>query len=194
MVILIGGVSCTGKTAMAQKLLETYKIPYLSIDHIKMGLIRGNQTCDFKVTDSDEDITVKLWPIVKEIVMTAIENNQHLIIEGCYIPTNCLESFESEYVNEIISFFIGFSEHYLSNNFESGIIEHLHVIENKVLDDYIHLDNFIKFHAALKESCTKNHATYFEIDNDYLVETKAIYQWVDDKIRGQKNESISNQR
>jgi adenylate kinase family enzyme len=42
MVILVGGVSCTGKTVMAQKLLEKYKIPYLSIDHIKMGLIRGS--------------------------------------------------------------------------------------------------------------------------------------------------------
>ncbi len=193
MVILIGGVSCTGKTAMAQKLLETYKIPYLSIDHIKMGLIRGSQTCDFKATDSDDDITVKLWPIVKGIVMTAIENDQHLIIEGCYIPTDCLKFFEHNYEKEILSFFIGFSDHYLSNNFESGIIGHLREIENKVLDDYIQLDNFIKLHAAIKESCTKNHATYFEIDNDYLVETKAIYQWVDDKIKGQKNEPISNQ-
>ena len=193
MVILIGGVSCTGKTAMAQKLLETYKIPYLSIDHIKMGLIRGSQTCNFKVTDSDDDITVKLWPIVKGIVMTVIENNQHLIIEGCYIPTNCLESFESEYANEIISFFIGFSEQYLSNNFKSGIIEHLNVIEHKMLDDYIQPDNFKMLHAQIKESCIMNHATYFEIDKDYLVETKTIYQWIDDKIKGQNNESISSE-
>jgi len=66
MVILIGGVSCTGKTLMAQRLLEKYKIPYLSIDHIKMGLIRGNKYCDFKATDGDRELTEKLWPIVKE--------------------------------------------------------------------------------------------------------------------------------
>jgi putative acetyltransferase len=149
-----------------------------------MGLIRGSQYCDFKVTDSDYDITVKLWPIVKGIVMTAIENNQHLIVEGCYIPTNCPESFETKYSKEIISFFIGFSEHYLSNNFESGIIDHLRTIENKVLDDYIQPENFKKMHAQVKASCVENHATYFEIDNDYLVETKAIYEWIDDKIKG----------
>ncbi len=41
MVILITGASHTGKTALAQKLLEKYKFPYLSIDHLKMGLIRN---------------------------------------------------------------------------------------------------------------------------------------------------------
>ena len=72
MVILIGGVSCTGKTVMAQRLLEKYKIPYLSIDHVKMGLIRGNNYCDFSATDSDDELTGKLWPIVKGIIKTNI--------------------------------------------------------------------------------------------------------------------------
>lgn len=44
MVILIAGASHTGKTLFAQKLLEKYKYPYLSIDHLKMGLIRSGQT------------------------------------------------------------------------------------------------------------------------------------------------------
>ena len=41
MIILIAGASHTGKTALAQKLLEKYQYPYLSIDHLKMGLIRS---------------------------------------------------------------------------------------------------------------------------------------------------------
>jgi len=44
MIILITGASHTGKTLLAQKLLEKYKYPYLSIDHLKMGLIRSGQT------------------------------------------------------------------------------------------------------------------------------------------------------
>ena len=44
MIILITGASHTGKTVLAQKLLEKYKIPYLSIDHLKMGLIRSGYT------------------------------------------------------------------------------------------------------------------------------------------------------
>ena len=44
MVVLIAGSSHTGKTLLAQKLLEKYKYPYLSIDHLKMGLIRSKNT------------------------------------------------------------------------------------------------------------------------------------------------------
>ena len=37
MIIIIAGNTHTGKTALAQKLLEKYKYPYLSIDHLKWG-------------------------------------------------------------------------------------------------------------------------------------------------------------
>ncbi len=84
MIILISGASHTGKTALAQKLMLQHKIPYFSIDHLKMGLIRSGNT-QIKV-DEDEKLTPYLWAIVKEMVKTAIENNQSLIVEGCYIP------------------------------------------------------------------------------------------------------------
>ena len=90
MVILIAGSSHTGKTLLAQKLLEKYKYPYLSIDHLKMGLIRSGNT-ELTVEDDDK-LTDYLWNIVKEIIKTNIENNQNIIIEGCYIPFNWKES------------------------------------------------------------------------------------------------------
>ena len=80
MIILITGASHTGKTVLAQKLLEKYKYPYLSIDHLKMGLIRSGYT---KLTPEDDDkLTEYLWPVVREMIKTAIENGQNLIVEG----------------------------------------------------------------------------------------------------------------
>ena len=84
MVILIAGGSHTGKTLLAQRLLERYYYPYLSIDHLKMGLIRSGQTA--LTPEDDRELTAYLWPIVREMVKTAIENRQNLIVEGCYIP------------------------------------------------------------------------------------------------------------
>ena len=70
MVILIAGGSHTGKTLLAQRLLERYHYPYLSIDHLKMGLIRSGQT---RLTpEDDRELTDYLWPIVREMVKTAI--------------------------------------------------------------------------------------------------------------------------
>ena len=93
MVILITGASHVGKTALAQRLLEKYKYPYLSIDHLKMGLIRSGNT---ELTPLSEDyaLTEFLWPIVREMIKTAIENKQNLIVEGCYIPFNYKDDFE----------------------------------------------------------------------------------------------------
>ena len=96
MIIIITGASHTGKTLLAQKLLEKHRFPYLSIDHLKMGLIRSGQT---ELTPYDDDkLTDYLWSIIKEIIKTAIENGQNLIIEGCYIPFNWKDSFEPEYL------------------------------------------------------------------------------------------------
>lgn len=64
MVFLIAGASHTGKTALAQRLLEKYGYPYLSIDHLKMGLIRSGYT-SLTPMSSDRELTDYLWPVVQ---------------------------------------------------------------------------------------------------------------------------------
>ena len=113
MVIIITGASHVGKTILAQRMLEKYKYPYFSIDHLKMGLIRSGIT-DFTPEDDDE-LTDYLWPIVREIIKTAIENEQNLIVEGCYIP------------------FLAMSDEYIDSHFEE-IKSHGSDIETR-LDD-----------------------------------------------------------
>ena len=186
MVILVGGVSCTGKTVMAQKLLEKYKIPYLSIDHIKMGLIRGNKYCDFTATDGDDELTDKLWPIVKGIIMTNIENGQHIIIEGYYLPPERIRDFEPRYLDQIIALYLGFSKGYLEKHFITGVVNNVSVIEQRKYDEYINQESFIKLHAQLKERCRKSNAMFFEINDDYLEETKSIYKWIDEQVKDRR--------
>jgi len=65
--MLIAGASHTGKTLLAQKLVERHRFPCLSIDHLKMGLIRSGQTSLTPLSD-DEALTAYLWPIVREMV------------------------------------------------------------------------------------------------------------------------------
>ena len=110
MIILIAGASHTGKTALAQKLLEKYKYPYLSIDHLKMGLIRSGNI--LLTPMDDNDLTEYLWPIVREIIKTAIENNQNLIVEGCYIPFDFKKDFDKAYLNNIKYYCLIMSEKY----------------------------------------------------------------------------------
>ena len=99
MVILITGASHTGKTSLAQRMLEVYKYPYLSIDHLKMGLIRSGKAT--LTPEDDDELTVFLWPIVREMIKTAIENRQNLIVEGCYIPFDWRKDLEKQYLKSI---------------------------------------------------------------------------------------------
>ncbi len=123
MIILIADASHTGKTVLAQKLLERHRYPYLSIDHLKMGLIRSKQT---SLTPSDDDkLTDYLWPIVREMIKTAIENSQNLIVEGCYIPFDWKKDFEKEYLAEIKYICLVMSELYIRN--------HYHIFNKKML-------------------------------------------------------------
>ena len=116
MVILIAGASHTGKTVLAQKLLQKYGYPYLSIDHLKMGLIRSGNTTLTPESD-DQALTDYLWPIVAEIVKTAIENKQNLVIEGCYIPFDWAKDFEQKYLAEIKYCCLVMSENYIRSHY-----------------------------------------------------------------------------
>ena len=110
MIMLITGASHTGKTLLAQKMLVKYHYPYLSIDHLKMGLIRSGNT-ELTPMD-DEDLTGYLWPIIREIVKTAIENRQNLIVEGCYIPFCWRRDFDERYLPSIRFICLAMSERY----------------------------------------------------------------------------------
>lgn len=81
-----------------RKNVGKYKYPYLSIDHLKMGLIRSGQT-DLTPED-DNELTVYLWNIVQEIIKTVIENEQNLIVEGGYIPENWRKDFAEVYLKK----------------------------------------------------------------------------------------------
>ena len=130
MIILITGASHTGKTLLAQKMLVKYHYPYLSIDHLKMGLIRSGNT-ELTPMD-DEDLTGYLWPIIREIVKTAIENRQNLIVEGCYIPFHWRRDFDERYLPSIRFICLAMSERYIENHF-SEIIRHESEIESRLV-------------------------------------------------------------
>lgn len=167
MIILITGASHTGKTLLAQRLLEKYNYPYLSIDHLKMGLIRSGNTNLTPLSD-DKDLTAYLWPIVCEMIKTAIENNQNLIVEGCYIPLNWAEDFTEEYLNEIRFYCLIMSENYIRNHF-SDIVGYANAIEKR-LDDDCNMESTLKDNAEYLRDARLNNIDYVLIDEEYNID------------------------
>ena len=164
MVYLIAGASHSGKTFLAQRLMEKYHIPYLSIDHLKMGLIRSGQTT---LTPMDDDLlTDYLWPILREIIKTAIENRQNLIIEGCYIPFHWRRDFPPEYLSQIRYRCLILSEGYIRSHF-SDIQRYANVIEQRLDDSWLNPEELIRDNTENLRLCRENSCDYTLIDDLY---------------------------
>lgn len=168
MIVLIAGASHTGKTALAQRLLERYKYPYLSIDHLKMGLIRSKNT-ELTPMSNDDDLTEYLWPIVREIIKTAIENEQNLIVEGCYIPFEWEKDFTEEYLDNIRYYCLVMSENYIRKNF-CDIRKYASVIEDRMDDEDCTLESVMEDNAHTLELAKKYNANYILIDEEYRID------------------------
>lgn len=168
MIILIAGASHTGKTALAQRLLEKYKYPYLSIDHLKMGLIRSGNT-DLTPLSSDEELTEHLWKIVREIVKTAIENRQNLIVEGCYIPFDWENDFSDGYIDKIRYYCLVMSEKYIRKHFDD-IKKYADVIEKRLDDSYCTLESVLRDNMQIRSLAEKHNANFILIDDEYDVD------------------------
>jgi gluconate kinase len=164
MILLIGGTSHTGKTAYAQKLLERYHYPYLSIDHLKMGLIRSGQT---QLTPMDDGaLTDYLWPIVREMIKTAIENRQNLIVEGCYIPFDWRKDFAPEYLEQIRYTCLVMSRQYIENHF-ADIQNYANIIEKRLDDSDLSQEALIEDNEKNLALCLEYGCDYIRIDETY---------------------------
>lgn len=167
MILLMTGASHTGKTLLAQRLLEKYNYPYLSIDHLKMGLIRSGNT-ELTPMSDDARLTEYLWPIVREIIKTAIENRQNLIVEGCYIPFDWEQDFAEDYRKEIKYVCLVMSPNYIKNHFQK-IKQYANVIENRLEDEYCTMEQVLEENARFLKAAKESGAEYLLIDEEYKI-------------------------
>ena len=171
MVILIAGASHTGKTFLAQKLLERVHYPYVSIDHLKMGLIRSGNT---QLTPMDDDeLTDYLWPIVREMVKTAVENQQNLIVEGCYIPFDWQRDFAQEYLREIRYVCLVMTRQYIERRF-AEIRRYGSAIEKRLDDSDLSREALIADNERNLLLCQKYGCKYILLDDAYEISTEEI--------------------
>ena len=164
MIILITGASHVGKTLLAQKMLEKYHYPYLSIDHLKMGLIRSGNT---DLTPEDDDaLTDYLFPIVREMIKTAIENCQNLIVEGCYIPFDWRRQFEERYLQSIRFICLAMTEEYIEKHFKD-IIRYESAIENRCIDTACTIDSLKEDNRNCRKGFQRIGEPVTLIDSEY---------------------------
>ena len=168
MILLIAGGTHTGKTAFAQKLLKKYSYPYLSIDHLKMGLIRSGY-CALAPESDGDSLTRYLWPVAREMIKTAIENEQNLIVEGCYIPFDFQKDFSSDYLRQIRYVCLIFTENYISLHYDE-IRRYANVAEARLCEALPPKEALVKENAANLLRCRQYGLDYVLIDEPYEID------------------------
>lgn len=171
-ILLIQGASHTGKTLLAQRVLAKYQVPYLSVDHLKMGLIRSGQTRLTPMSD-ERELTAYLWPIVREMIKTAIENRQNLVVEGCYLPIDWQKDFDDAYITQIRSICLIMSAKYITEHFDD-IRKYANVIEHRQDDSDCTPERLLAENAALLTLAQQHHANYFLVEDSYRVQDLPI--------------------
>lgn len=165
MIIIITGATHVGKTLLAQRLMEKLHMSYYSQDHIKMGLIRSGYS-SLTPDVSDEIMTEYLWPVTREIVKTAIENKQNLIIEGCYIPFTWENDFDDLYLQEIKYICLCFSEKYIDSHY-ADIMKYEGRVESRIDDEYCTVELLKKENKRFFNGCKVKKLPCAVIDDDY---------------------------
>ena len=110
--------------------------------------------------------TAYLRPIIREIIKTAIENKQNLIVEGCYIPFDWQKDFADEYLREIKYYCLIMTKSYIETHF-SDILKYADVIEKR-LDDDLSMEYMIAENEKNFDMCRKYGLEYILIDDKYF--------------------------
>lgn len=163
MIIILTGASHTGKTLFAQKLTEKYHYPCLSADLLKMGLIRSDQT-DLTPED-DEKLVPYLWNIMQEIIKTALENGQNLIVEGCYVPFSWKSAFAEDELRQIRFLCLTMSPQYITEHY-GDIKKYASVIEKRH-HPTPDMRQLIKENNFFAEQCSKHELPCIRITDTY---------------------------
>lgn len=171
MVTLITGASHTGKTLLATKIAREIGALTISIDLLKMGLIRSGHTT--LTPYDDEDLEKLLWPILSEMAKTAIENQQDLVIEGGYIPGNWKVSFDEGELENITAYCLTMSEEYIRGRFDD-IAKHANVAETRLDDSDLSEDELVRENAHYATLCTAG--KYIAIPIEFPYDADKVYK------------------
>ena len=100
-----------------------------------------------------------------EYIKTCVENEQSLIVEGCYIPENYRDAFDESYLKDIKSVYMVMSEDYIRNHTDD-LINKASVIECRIKDE-VDVERLIMCSKEFKELGKAHNIPVLEIDKTY---------------------------
>lgn len=175
MLYIIGGTSRSGKSIIARKLLDSTKLPYLSLDWMVMGFTNGIPEYGIRDTLFPDEIAKRMWNFVKAMCENILWLDLDYVIEGeAILPEHVRELIE-KYPDKVKACFVGYAEAEVSKKvkdiktYSTGANDWL----SNNPDEYIinHINNMINYSLYIKEQCAAYRIPYFDTSDNF---TKTI--------------------
>jgi 2-phosphoglycerate kinase len=167
---IIGGAARAGKTIIAQEFLERSQVPFLSLDLLKMSLVKGMPEAGIDPQESSRRLAIRLWPVVRGLASTILENARDYLIEGDMILPSQVREISADFPGQIRSCFVGFGDESVSKKLfvirkhtgpEDWLID---LGEEEALQAVAEL---IQFSNELREQAREHGVAYFDSSADF---------------------------
>jgi hypothetical protein len=170
LLLFIGGAARTGKGILARRLLVECQLPYLSLDVLKMGLVRGAP--EFEIDPNAGSIVVgeRLWPLVREMSASLLRDDVDYVIEGELLPKH-VAALQQAHPAQVKACFLGYTT--VAPEQKVRDIRAYAGLPNDWPSDYSDSDLLsiisreIEFSRYLKAECAANDVPYFDTSRKF---------------------------
>jgi hypothetical protein len=110
MLYLVSGTSRSGKTLIAEQLLEQKQIPYMSLDWLMMGFTNGMPQLGIHDKLFPDEIAKRLWSFFKAMCESMLYLEIDYIIEGEAMLPELIQELLDKYPDKIKICFVGYTD------------------------------------------------------------------------------------
>jgi hypothetical protein len=181
MLFFIGGAARTGKGILARRLLADLRLPYLSLDVLKMGLARGAPEYLIDPDAGAIQVAARLWPLVREMSINLLHDEVDYVFEGEILPKD-VHALREMYPTQIKAYFLGYAnimpirkltEIRAHAGHPNDWSQHY---SDKDLLAVIHRE--IRFSKFLRAECAKYHLQYGDTSQQFLARLDEVVEYI----------------
>lgn len=173
MLYLVSGASRSGKTIIAERILEERGIPYLSLDWLVMGFTNGLPQLGVHDRLMPDEIAAGIWDYVKAMFESMIWSGIDYVIEGEAILPGRIRELIDSHPDKVRIVFLGYASVDVEQKLQeikehsAGKVDWL----TKESDAYIrdHIQNMVGHSRLIREGCEEHDLPYFDTAEDFCI-------------------------
>jgi hypothetical protein len=186
MLIFLGGAARTGKGILERRLLTEQRLPYFSVDVLKMGLARGAPEYAIDPDAGAIAVAERIWPLVREMSHNLISEASPYLIEGEILPAQ-VAWLRDEYPARVLGCFLGYPtisvEQKLSDLRRYG--GHANDWPHSLPDDALRaiIEREIAFSQYLQAECAAHRMAFFDTSDQFLATHDQVVGYIEAALR-----------